>query len=151
MSPELENDMSNTYRYLKFEVVEGVATITLNRPGKMNAFTFTLGDELSNAYARCDADDDIQVVILTGAGSAFCAGADMEGGSDTFSNTDGRLKKTEKIREGVSRIPGSQAGDCSHQWTCRWHWSDAGAAVRHTYRSAGRETLVSLCALGYRA
>ena len=96
MSPELENDMSNTYRYLKFEVVEGVATITLNRPEKMNAFTFTLGDELSNAYARCDADDDIRVVILTGAGSAFCAGADMEGGSDTFSNTDGRSKKTEK-------------------------------------------------------
>ena len=88
--------MSDTYRYLKFEVVERVATITLNRPEKMNAFTFTLGDELSNAYARCDADDDIQVVILTGAGSAFCAGADMEGGSDTFYNTDGRSKKTEK-------------------------------------------------------
>ncbi len=87
--------MSDTYQYLKFEVADGVATITLNRPDKLNAFTFALGDELSDAYARCDADYDIRVVILTGVGSAFCAGADMGGGGDTFSNTDRRSKKTE--------------------------------------------------------
>ena len=105
--------MSNTYRYLKFEVVEGVATITLNRPEKMNAFTFTLGDELSNAYARCDADDDIQVVILTGAGSAFCAGADMEGGSDTFSTLMGVQRRQRKNPGRRQPHSGSQAGDCS--------------------------------------
>ena len=77
-----------SYKHILFTVEDGVATITLNRPEKMNAFHFSLGAELSAAYARCDADDAIRAVILTGAGKAFCAGADMSGGKKTFDDVD---------------------------------------------------------------
>ena len=99
-SGEQDIAADETYRYLLFEVANGIATITLNRPQKMNAFTFALGAELSRAYARCDADDAIRVVILTGAGNTFCAG----GGSDTFSNTGsgGADKRREPTRKGLS-------------------------------------------------
>ena len=77
------------YQHILFDVEDGVATITLNRPDKMNAFHFPLGAELERAYARCDEDDAIRVVILTGAGKAFCAGADMGGGEKTFDDVEG--------------------------------------------------------------
>jgi enoyl-CoA hydratase/carnithine racemase len=62
----------------------GVAVITLNRPEKLNVFSGGMGAQLSAAYARCDADDDIRAVVLTGAGRAFCAGADMNSDADSF-------------------------------------------------------------------
>jgi enoyl-CoA hydratase/carnithine racemase len=62
----------------------GVAVITLNRPEKLNAFSGGMGAQLSAAYVRCDADDDIRAVVLTGAGRAFCAGADMNPDADSF-------------------------------------------------------------------
>ena len=66
--------------------VEGpVATITLNRPDKMNAFTNRMLKELIAAFDRTDADDHVRAVIVTGAGRAFCAGADLSGGGETFS------------------------------------------------------------------
>jgi len=71
-----------------FEVEDGVATITLNRPDRMNAFHFPLGAELEQAYARCDEDDAVRAVVLTGAGKAFCAGADMGGGGKTFDDVE---------------------------------------------------------------
>jgi len=77
------------YQYILFDVEDGVATITLNRPDKMNAFHFPLGAELERAYARCDEDDSVRAVILTGAGKAFCAGADMGGGGKTFDDVEG--------------------------------------------------------------
>jgi enoyl-CoA hydratase/carnithine racemase len=55
----------------------GVATLTFNRPERRNALTGRGMVELSNAYARLDADDSVRVIVLTGAGSAFCAGADL--------------------------------------------------------------------------
>ena len=78
-----------SYEHILFDVKDGVATLTLNRLEKMNAFHFALGAELSNAYARCDTDDAVRVVILTGAGKAFCAGADMSGGGKTFDDVEG--------------------------------------------------------------
>jgi enoyl-CoA hydratase/carnithine racemase len=61
----------------RLEVEDGVAVITLDRPEKLNAFTGAMGAELGEAYAECDADDAVRAVVLTGAGRAFCAGADM--------------------------------------------------------------------------
>lgn len=78
-----------SYKHILFSVEDGVATITLNRPKRMNAFTFPLGAELESAYARCDEDDGIRAVVLTGAGKAFCAGADMGGGDETFDDVEG--------------------------------------------------------------
>jgi enoyl-CoA hydratase/carnithine racemase len=79
----------SSYKHILFDVEDGVATITLDRPERMNAFHFGLGAELENAYARCDEDDAVRAVVLTGAGKAFCAGADMSGGDRTFDDVEG--------------------------------------------------------------
>jgi enoyl-CoA hydratase/carnithine racemase len=67
-----------------YDVRDGVATITLNRPDAMNAWTSQLSDELSLAMGAADADDDVRAVVLTGAGKAFCAGADLSAGESGF-------------------------------------------------------------------
>ncbi len=73
------------YTQITYEVVDSVATITLSRPERMNAFTDVMMRELLDAFDRVDADDDVRVVIVTGAGErAFCAGADLGGGGETF-------------------------------------------------------------------
>ena len=72
------------YEDIRFEVTDGVAVITLDRPDRLNAFTGTMGRELGEAYRRCDESDSIRAVVLTGAGRAFCAGADLAAGGDTF-------------------------------------------------------------------
>jgi enoyl-CoA hydratase/carnithine racemase len=63
---------------------DGVAVVTLNRPDKLNVFSGSMGALLSAAYALCDADDDVRAVVVTGAGRAFCAGADMQPGANVF-------------------------------------------------------------------
>jgi enoyl-CoA hydratase/carnithine racemase len=73
------------YSEILYEVVDSVATVTLNRPERMNAFTGVMMSELIDAFDRIDADDDVRVVIVTGTGDrAFCAGADLGGGGETF-------------------------------------------------------------------
>lgn len=72
------------YEDIRFEVSDGVAVITLDRPAVRNVFTGRMGTELGDAYRRCDADDDVRAVVLTGTPPAFCAGADMSSGADTF-------------------------------------------------------------------
>ena len=66
------------------DVSDGVMTITLNRPERLNAWTARMADELIEAFDRADADDDVRAVIMTGAGRAYCAGADLEKGGETF-------------------------------------------------------------------
>src|SRR3954468_7353749 len=68
------------YETVLYEVADGVATVTLNRPDKLNAWTTRLGAELGDAMATADEDDDVRAVVVTGAGRAFCAGADLSGG-----------------------------------------------------------------------
>jgi enoyl-CoA hydratase/carnithine racemase len=70
------------------DVTDGVATVTLNRPEVRNAFGAGMGDALVDAYRRCDTDDDIRAVVLTGTPPAFCAGADMSAAGDTFASPD---------------------------------------------------------------
>ena len=72
------------YSQILFDVDDHVATITLNRPDRLNAFTGTMMNELIDAFDRTDADDDVRAVIVTGAGRGFCAGADLGSGGDTF-------------------------------------------------------------------
>lgn len=73
-----------TYRTIRLEVDDGVAVVTLDRPEVRNAFGDGMGEELGDAFTRCDLDDDVRVVVLTGTPPAFCAGADMRAGADTF-------------------------------------------------------------------
>jgi enoyl-CoA hydratase/carnithine racemase len=70
---------------LRYEVSEGIATLTLNRPEKLNAFTVQMRDEMIAAFDETDRDDAVRAVIVTGAGRAFCAGADLSSaGGSTF-------------------------------------------------------------------
>jgi enoyl-CoA hydratase/carnithine racemase len=72
------------YSDILYDVDDRVATITLNRPDKLNAFTNAMVREMIDAFNRADADDDVRVVIVTGAGRGFCAGADLSSGAATF-------------------------------------------------------------------
>ncbi len=69
-----------TYEQVLYEVGDGVAVVTLNRPDKLNAMTAQMGAELEDAMAEADGDDDVRAVVVTGAGRAFCAGADLGSG-----------------------------------------------------------------------
>ncbi len=73
-----------SYETLLYETDGPVLTITLNRPDKLNAYTAVMGAELADAFNRADADDAVRVVIVTGAGRGFCAGADISGGAGAF-------------------------------------------------------------------
>ena len=73
-----------TFETLLYAVEDGVATITLNRPEKLNAFNTTMMKELIAAFDETDGDDNVRAVIVTGAGRAFCAGADLSAGAATF-------------------------------------------------------------------
>jgi enoyl-CoA hydratase/carnithine racemase len=75
---------------VRFELADGVATLTLSRPDRLNAFSGAMGEALSAAYRRCDEDDAVRAVVLTGAGRAFSAGADMSDAAHTFQVTNPR-------------------------------------------------------------
>ena len=89
---------------IRYEVAGRVATITLHRPGKLNAFTQRMQDELINAFGRADADDGVRAIIVTGAGRAFCAGADLSGGGGTFNHANRDDAADEDRRDGGGRV-----------------------------------------------
>lgn len=82
-----------SYETIKYEVEEGVLTLTLNRPEILNAFNQEMLAEMIDAFDHADADDDIRAIIVTGAGRGFCAGADLSAGADSF-NADTRNADT---------------------------------------------------------
>ena len=73
-----------TYETLLYDVADGVAVVTLNRPEQLNAFTVTMADELVDAFGRAGADDAVKAVVVTGAGRAFCAAMDLSVGGNVF-------------------------------------------------------------------
>jgi len=73
-----------SFSEIRYDVQDGVCTVTLNRPDRLNAVTTTMLRELGEAWDRADADDAVRAVIVTGAGRAFCAGADLGSGGATF-------------------------------------------------------------------
>jgi enoyl-CoA hydratase/carnithine racemase len=89
------------YTQIAYEVDNGVLTITLDRPDQLNAFTGTMMREMIDAFDRSDADDDVKVVVVTGRGRGFCAGADLSGGGETFSRGG-----SDEIEAGVPRDGG---------------------------------------------
>ena len=89
-----------TFETLLYAVADGIATITLNRPDKLNAFTTTMRQELIAAFDATDADDNVRVVIVTGAGRGFCAGADLSAGGKTFNYAARNDAAREAIRVG---------------------------------------------------
>ncbi len=75
---------ASPYTQITYEVDGPIAILTLNRPEQLNAFTGTMLQEMLDAFDRVDADDAVRAVVVTGAGRAFCAGADLSAGGDTF-------------------------------------------------------------------
>jgi enoyl-CoA hydratase/carnithine racemase len=73
-----------SFNTITYRVEDGIATITLNRPHRLNAFTHEMGDEIIAAFDASDADDNVRAVIITGEGRGFCAGADLSMGAETF-------------------------------------------------------------------
>src|SRR5205814_258494 len=72
------------YEQIALDVADNIATITLNRPDQLNAFTGRMMNEMIDAFDQTDANDDVRAVIVTGAGRGFCAGADLSAGGATF-------------------------------------------------------------------
>lgn len=73
---------------VRFELEGGVGLITLDRPEAMNSFSGEMGRSLGELYRHCDENDDVRAVIITGAGNAFCVGADMSAGEETFAKQE---------------------------------------------------------------
>jgi enoyl-CoA hydratase/carnithine racemase len=96
--------MPESFEEIRYGVSNGVATITLHRPEKMNAFTHRMLEELIAAFGRADEDDAVRVVIVTGAGKAFCAGADLSAGASTFDYAKRSGMKPEEHRDGGGRV-----------------------------------------------
>ena len=99
------------FETLLYEIEDGVLTLTLNRPERLNAFTGTMMNELIEAFDAADADDAVRAVIVTGAGRAFCAGADLSAGGATFDYAK-RADRPEK--QGTPSAPDGQP-DLGHE------------------------------------
>ena len=98
----------NNFTQILYDVADGVATITLNRPEKMNAFTVTMMQEMCAAFDLIDADDAVRAVIVTGSGDrAFCAGADLtpDGGGQVFASGSAvESLGDERVRDSGGRL-----------------------------------------------
>ena len=96
-----------TFEALRYEVEDGVAVITLNRPEKLNAFNSEMLREMLEVFDITDGDDAVRAVIVTGAGRAFCAGADLSGGAGTFDyDTRESDDLAQRTAEGIHRDGG---------------------------------------------
>ncbi|MDE0941764.1 MAG: crotonase/enoyl-CoA hydratase family protein [Alphaproteobacteria bacterium] len=94
-----------SYEDIQYEVEDGIATITMNRPDKLNAFSKAMVEELIDVIDKTDADDNVRAVIFTGAGRGFCAGADLSAGSKTFDKSDRKSTGTmDGLRDGGGRV-----------------------------------------------
>ena len=93
-----------SYEQIRYDVSEGILTLTLHRPEKLNAFTATMAGEVIKAFDAADADDDVRAVVVTGAGRAFCAGADLSRGGDTFDPSVRGGSPDEAPRDGGGRV-----------------------------------------------
>ncbi len=86
------------FTQILYDVQDKILTITLNRPEKLNAFTNTMKEEIIAALDMADADDGVRAIIFTGAGRAFCAGADLSSGGNTFDYADKGLVDPNAIK-----------------------------------------------------
>lgn len=96
------------FEHITYEVSEGIATITLNRPDKLNAFTTIMQRDLVNAFDQVDSDDSVRATIVTGSGRGFCAGADL--GSAPSQNCDDASAVREDRPDQIGGVPRDGGG-----------------------------------------
>ncbi|HEX5514720.1 MAG TPA: enoyl-CoA hydratase-related protein, partial [Gammaproteobacteria bacterium] len=120
------------FETLKYEIEDRILTITLSRPERMNAFNPTMRLELIQAFDQADADDNVRAVIVTGDGKAFCAGADLGKGGDTF-NRDKREDKTlgTGLRDGGGTVS-LRIYDCKKPVIAAFNGAAVGVGVTMT-------------------
>jgi enoyl-CoA hydratase/carnithine racemase len=94
------------FNEIRYGVENGIATVTMNRPDKMNALGTALREELIAVFGEADRDDDVRVVVVTGAGKAFCAGADLSAGGSRFDyvREEGKEVPIAEHRDGGGQI-----------------------------------------------
>ena len=92
-----------SYSEIAYEVADHVATITLDRPDRLNAFTVTMQRELCAALDAIDADPEVRAVVVTGRGRGFCAGADLGGGGGSFDHDTDLAEAAGVVREADGR------------------------------------------------
>jgi enoyl-CoA hydratase/carnithine racemase len=105
-----------SYQDLIYDVDEGIATITLNRAERMNALSAGLEAELHRAFDEADADRAVRVIILTGSGTAFCAGFDQSANKSGRKNSDPSGKSIAEFIEYCQRRQGKRVADWAHMW-----------------------------------
>lgn len=97
------------FEQITTEVADGILTITLNRPERLNAWTATMGRELIEAFDQADADDEVRAIIMTGAGRGYCAGADLAAGGETF-DYRARAAEASLLSEAGGEVPRDNGG-----------------------------------------
>jgi enoyl-CoA hydratase/carnithine racemase len=105
-----------SYQDLIYAVDDNIATVTLNRPDRMNAITPNLQAEMHRAFDAADADRDVRVIILTGAGNAFCSGYDQTAAPDGMRRIDPAGKSHAEYLEVWQRHDGQASAHWGHMW-----------------------------------
>src|SRR3954462_5261795 len=106
------------YETITYELADRILTITLNRPEKLNAFNPAMQKELIDAFDAADRDDEVRAIIVTGAGRAFCAGADLSSGADTF-DRDAKRGPVKRLANGEVDYSDPNVRDGGGQVTLR--------------------------------
>jgi len=98
-----------SYNSIKYEIEDHILTLTLNRPEQMNAFTVEMASELIEAFNRASDDDEVRVIVVTGAGKAFCAGMDLSASGNVFGLDESLAPSIKDMRERL-HDPAIEAG-----------------------------------------
>lgn len=113
------SDLQGSYERLRVEREDRIAVITLNRPDSFNAWNDGMGREISRALCACDVDDGVRAVVMTGAGRAFCAGADLSSGKTRFEKPEEttllRLRTFWTSGVALATPPNSSPGHMRHR------------------------------------
>ena len=120
------------YETVRLERRGRIAVITLNRPDKLNAINRVMEDELQDVIRELDADDDVGVLVLTGAGRAFCSGGDISEFPSSGSGTTDTPPSPDDIRRGFRGSQGVILGLQRMQKPGHWHdkWRSSGSRLR---------------------
>jgi len=121
------------FEHVRYAVEEGVATLTLHRPDRLNAVNTAMLGEIVAALDAADGDDDVRALIVTGAGRAFCAGADLGAGGQTFDRTARALSRSATAEPGRSEGAGGLGGPRLGPPTDQDHEDGGGVVTLRVY------------------